>query len=148
MEDNMASLNVIDEWISTILSQIAKIEIDIDKLKLLKKDLKDLIMIRHKRIKQLKIQTKYYKNRKRFSKKSSEKYADEFFGVKFSKLDKDYKVNTSNGRFIIPTSGTKFFKVQKLDIDYMIKKGVTNYLLDPNNEKFVKFYTIKPREIK
>ena len=148
MEDNMASLNVIDEWISTILSQIAKIEIDIDKLKLLKKDLKDLIMIRHKRIKQLKIQTKYYKNRKRFSKKSSEKYADEFFGVKFSKLDKDYKVNTSNGRFIIPTSGTKFFKVQKLDINYIIKKGVTDYLLDPNNEKFVKFYTIKPREMK
>ena len=142
MKDTMMSLDSIDLNLSMLLSEIARIELQHEKLKLLKKEVKDLSMIRHKRIKQLKIKTKYYKNRKRWSKKYGEKYANELFGVKFSKSDKDYKVNTSNGKFVVPTSRTKWFKVQKLDIDYMMKKGVMNYLLDPNNEKFVKYYEL------
>ncbi len=129
-------LNVIDDEINKVLTEIARIELENANLKLLKKSLINLSIERHKRIKQLKILNKN-KN-----KKLNSKIVDNVLNVKISNTDEDFNVNTSNGNFTITYSTKKYFKVKKLDINYIVKKGLLYYLLNPSNKKFVNFYEL------
>ena len=129
-------LNVIDDEINKVLTEIARIELENANLKLLKKSLINLSIERHKRIKQLKILNKN-KN-----KKLNSKIVDNVLNVKISNTDEDFNVNTSNGNFTITYSTKKYFKVKKLDINYIVKKGLLYYLLNSSNKKFVNFYEL------
>ena len=130
------TLNVIDDEINKVLTEIARIELENANLKLLKKCLIDLSIERHKRIKQLKILNKN-KN-----KKLNSKIVDNVLNVKISNTDEDFNVNTSNGNFTIVYSAQKYYKVKKLDINYIVKKGLLYYLSNPSNKKFVNFYEL------
>ncbi len=130
------NLNVIDDEINKVLTEIARIELENANLKLLKKCLIDLSIERHKRIKQLKILNKN-KN-----KKLNSKIVDNVLNVKISNTDEDFNVNTSNGNFTIVYSAQKYYKVKKLDINYIVKKGLLYYLSNPSNKKFVNFYEL------
>lgn len=129
-------LNVIDDKINKVLTEIARIELENANLKLLKKCLIDLSIERHKRIKQLKILNKN-KN-----KKLNSKIVDNVLNVKISNTDEDFNVNTSNGNFTISYGTKKYFKVKKLDINYIVKKGLLYYLSNPSNKKFVNLYEL------
>ncbi len=128
------TLNVIDDEINKVLTEIARIELENANLKLLKKCLINLSIERHKRIKQLKILNKN-KN-----KKLNSKIVNNVLNVKISNTDEDFNVNTSNGNFTISYGTKKYFKVKKLDINYIVKKGLLYYLSNPSNKKFVNFY--------
>ena len=127
-------LNVIDDKINKVLTEIARIELENANLKLLKKCLIDLSIERHKRIKQLKILNK--------NKKLNSKIVNNVLNVKISNTDEDFNVNTSNGNFTISYGTKKYFKVKKLDINYIVKKGLLYYLSNPSNKKFVNFYEL------
>ncbi len=129
-------LNVIDDEINKVLTEIARIELENANLKLLKKNLINLSIERHKRIKQLKILNKN-KN-----KKLNSKIVNNVLNVKISNTDEDFNVNTSNGNFTITCGTKKYFKVKKLDINYIVKKGLLYYLSNPSNKKFVNFYEL------
>jgi hypothetical protein len=131
------TLNIIDDNINKTLNEIIKIELETKKLKLLKNNLTELSMERHKRIRQLKILTENKNN-----KKITSKIIDDVLNVKISNLDKDFNVNTSNGDFTVSCSMMKYFKVKKLDIGYIVKKGLLKYLSNPSNKKFINFYKI------
>ncbi len=128
------TLNVIDDEINKVLTEIARIELENANLKLLKKGLINLSIERHKRIKQLKILNK--------NKKLNSKIVNNVLNVKISNTDEDFNVNTSNGNFTIVYSAQKYFKVKKLDINYIVKKGLLYYLSNPSNKKFVNFYEL------
>jgi hypothetical protein len=128
------NLNVIDDEINKVLTEIARIELENANLKLLKKGLINLSIERHKRIKQLKILNK--------NKKLNSKIVNNVLNVKISNTDEDFNVNTSNGNFTIVYSAQKYFKVKKLDINYIVKKGLLYYLSNPSNKKFVNFYEL------
>ena len=111
-------LRNIDSDINDTLDKIAMFE---RKNEMLKKQLSELSLQRHIRLKQLKILNK-----------NKEKLTIEIINIVVNavadKKDTNFKANTSNGSFVIVVNDSLWAEVKKLDIDYIIKNGVLDYL--------------------
>ena len=111
-------LRNIDSDINDTLGKMAMFE---RKNEMLKKQLSELSLQRHIRLKQLKILNK-----------NKEKLTIEIINIVVNavadKKDTNFKANTSNGSFVIVVNDSLWAEVKKLDIDYIIKNGVLDYL--------------------
>ena len=111
-------LRNIDSDINDTLGKMAMFE---RKNEMLKKQLSELSLQRHIRLKQLKILNK-----------NKEKLTIEIINIVVNavadKKDTNFNINTSNGSFIIVIDDSHWAEVKKLDIDYIIKNGVLDYL--------------------
>ena len=111
-------LRNIDSDINDTLGKMAMFE---RKNEMLKKQLSELSLQRHIRLKQLKILNK-----------NKEKLTIEIINIVVNavadKKDTNFKANTSNGSFVIVVNDSQWAEVKKLDIDYIIKYGVLDYL--------------------
>ena len=110
-------LDNIDSELSSTLSKMAISEI---KTEMLKKQLSELSLQRHIRLKQLKILNK--------NKKLTKKKIDSIVNAVADKKDINFKANTSNGSFVIVVDDSKWAEVKKLDIDCIIRNGILDYL--------------------
>ncbi len=110
-------LKQIDAEINNTISSMSIAEI---KMQGLKKQLSELSLHRHIRLKQLKILHKCDKLNK--------KIIDSIVNAVADKKDIDFNVNTSNGSFVIVINDSQWAEVKKLDIDYIIKNGILDYL--------------------
>ena len=110
-------LDNIDSELSSTLSKMAISEI---KTEMLKKQLSELSLQRHIRLKQLKV---LHRN-----KKLTKKIIDSVVNAVADKKDINFKANTSNGSFVIVVNDSLWAEVKKLDIDYIIKNGALDYL--------------------
>ena len=111
-------LRNIDSDINDTLGKMAMFE---RKNEMLKKQLSELSLQRHIRLKQLKILNK-----------NKEKLTIEIINIVVNavadKKDTNFKANTSNGSFVIVVNDSLWAEVKKLDIDYIIKNGILDYL--------------------
>ena len=110
-------LDNIDSELSSTLSKMAISEI---KTEMLKKQLLELSLQRHIRLKQLKV---LHKN-----KKLTKKIIDSVVNAVANKKDINFKANISNGSFVIVVNDSQWAEVKKLDIDCIIKNGTLDYL--------------------
>ena len=110
-------LRNIDSEINVTLSKMAISE---RKIEMLKKQLIEFSEQRHIRLKQLKV---LHRN-----KKLNKKIIDSIVNAVADKKDTNFKVNISNGSFVIVVNDSQWAEVKKLDIDYIIKYGVLDYL--------------------
>ncbi len=110
-------LRNIDREINGTLSKMAIFE---RKTEMLKKQLSELSLQRHIRLKQLKILNK--------NKKLTIEIINIVVNAVADKKDTNFNINTSNGSFIIVIDDSHWAEVKKLDIDYIIKNGVLDYL--------------------
>ena len=110
-------LRNIDREINGTLSKMAIFE---RKTEMLKKQLSELSLQRHIRLKQLKILNK--------NKKLTKKKIDSIVNAVANKKDINFKANTSNGSFVIVVNDSQWAEVKKLDIDCIIKNGTLDYL--------------------
>ena len=110
-------LDNIDSELSSTLSKMAISEI---KTEMLKKQLLELSLQRHIRLKQLKV---LHRN-----KKLTKKIIDSVVNAVADKKDTNFKANTSNGSFVIVVGDSKWAEVKKLDIDCIIRNGILDYL--------------------
>ena len=111
-------LRNIDREINGTLSKMAIFE---RKTEMLKKQLLELSLQRHIRLKQLKILNK---NKEKLTKK----IIDSVVNAIADKKDTNFKANISNGSFFIVVDDSKWAEVKKLDIDCIIKNGTLDYL--------------------
>ncbi len=111
-------LRNIDSDINDTLGKMAMFE---RKNEMLKKQLSELSLQRHIRLKQLKILNK-----------NKEKLTIEIINIVVNavadKKDTNFKANTSNGSFVIVVGDSKWAEVKKLDIDCIIRNGILDYL--------------------
>ena len=124
-------LRNIDREINETLSKMAMFE---RKTEMLKKQLLELSLQRHIRLKQLKV---LHKN-----KKLTKKIIDSVVNAVANKKDINFKANTSNGSFVIVVNDSQWAEVKKLDIDYIIKYGVLDYL-SKIDKRFVVYKELK-----
>ena len=110
-------LRNIDREINGTLSKMAMFE---RKTEMLKKQLLELSLQRHIRLKQLKV---LHKN-----KKLTKKIIDSVVNAVANKKDINFKANISNGSFVIVVNDSQWAEVKKLDIDCIIKNGTLDYL--------------------
>ena len=110
-------LRNIDSDINDTLGKMAMFE---RKNEMLKKQLSELSLQRHIRLKQLKILNK--------NKKLTIEIINIVVNAVADKKDTNFNINTSNGSFIIVIDDSHWAEVKKLDIDYIIKNGVLDYL--------------------
>ena len=110
-------LRNIDREINGTLSKMAIFE---RKTEMLKKQLSELSLQRHIRLKQLKILNK--------NKKLTKKIIDSIVNAVADKKDINFKANTSNGSFVIVVDDSQWAEVKKLDIDCIIRNGILDYL--------------------
>ena len=110
-------LRNIDSEINVTLSKMAISE---RKIEMLKKQLIEFSEQRHIRLKQLKV---LHRN-----KNLNKKIIDSIVNAVADKKDTNFKVNISNGSFVIVVNDSQWAEVKKLDIDYIIKYGVLDYL--------------------
>ena len=110
-------LDNIDSELSSTLGKMAMFE---RKTVMLKRQLSELSLQRHIRLKQLKV---LHRN-----KKLTKKIIDSIVNAVADKKDINFKANTSNGSFVIVVDDSQWAEVKKLDIDYIIKNGILDYL--------------------
>ena len=110
-------LRNIDREINETLSKMAMFE---RKTEMLKKQLLELSLQRHIRLKQLKV---LHKN-----KKLTKKIIDSVVNAVADEKDTNFKANTSNGSFFIVVNDSQWAEVKKLDIDCIIRNGILDYL--------------------
>ena len=110
----------LDNIDSELSSTLGKMAISERKTAMLKKQLSELSLQRHIRLKQLKV---LHKN-----KKLTKKIIDSVVNAVADEKDINFKANTSNGSFVIVVDDSLWAEVKKLDIDCIIKNGVLDYL--------------------
>ena len=111
-------LDNIDSELSSTLGKMAMFE---RKTVMLKRQLSELSLQRHIRLKQLKILNK---NKEKLTKK----IIDSVVNAIADKKDTNFKANISNGSFFIVVDDSKWAEVKKLDIDCIIRNGILDYL--------------------
>ena len=124
-------LRNIDREINGTLGKMAMFE---RKTVMLKRQLSELSLQRHIRLKQLKV---LHKN-----KKLTKKIIDSVVNAVADEKDTNFKANTSNGSFFIVVNDSQWAEVKKLDIDYIIKYGVLDYL-SKIDKRFVVYKELK-----
>ncbi len=125
-------LDNIDSELSSTLGKIAMFE---RKTVMLKRQLSELSLQRHIRLKQLKILNK---NKEKLTKE----IIDSIVNAVADEKDINFKANTSNGSFVIVVNDSQWAEVKKLDIDYIIKYGVLDYL-SKIDKRFVVYKELK-----
>ena len=131
-------LRNIDREINGTLGKMAMFE---RKTVMLKRQLSELSLQRHIRLKQLKILNK---NKEKLTKE----IIDSIVNAVADEKDINFKANTSNGSFVIVVNDSQWAEVKKLDIDYIIKNGILDFLskIDKRFVVYKEFKIVKEEE--